>query len=113
MVPAATACQTTLPWSQIPNWSVPLQTTAPSVRHVAILAEAIGNAAPKAVPIDCGDVTVAVIDGEALKATSVVTVYADTGTAALEALGLLIKDCSRLGTSSHRSGTACCSYAFN
>lgn len=90
MVPAATACQTTLPWSQIPNWSVPLQTTAPSVGHVAILAEAIGNAVPKTVPIDCGDVTVAVIDGEALKATSVVTVYADTGTAALEALGLLI-----------------------
>jgi hypothetical protein len=64
-----------------------LQTTAPSAGHVAILEEAIGNTAPKAVPIDCGDVVTAVIDREALEVTSVVTVYAGTGTTALEALG--------------------------
>ena len=33
VVPAATACQTTLPWSQMPNCVEPLQTTAPSVVH--------------------------------------------------------------------------------
>ena len=33
VVPAATACHTTLPVLQRPNWSGPLQTTAPSVLH--------------------------------------------------------------------------------
>ena len=33
VVPAATACQTTLPWSQMPNCVEPLQTMAPSVVH--------------------------------------------------------------------------------
>ena len=33
VVPAATACQTTLPWSQRPNCEEPLQTMAPSVVH--------------------------------------------------------------------------------
>jgi len=33
VVPYATACQTTLPWSQRPNWVGPLQTIAPSLVH--------------------------------------------------------------------------------
>ena len=33
VVPAATACHTTLPMLQRPNWSGPLQTVAPSVVH--------------------------------------------------------------------------------
>lgn len=37
VVPAATACQTTLPWSQSPNWEGPLQTTAPSIVHWPVL----------------------------------------------------------------------------
>ena len=33
VVPEATVCQTTLPWSQRPNCVGPLQTTTPSVVH--------------------------------------------------------------------------------
>ena len=33
VVPAASCCQTTLPWSQMPNCVEPLQTMAPSLVH--------------------------------------------------------------------------------
>ena len=61
LVPAAKACQTTLPWSQMPNCVEPLQTMVPSVVHwpelpalpeEELLEEEDGEPVEGAVPVE-------------------------------------------------------------